>query len=99
MDRHDISAAVLSISTSGVHLGEDAEARAMARDVNDYAAEVKRDHPDRFGFFATLTLPDVDGALAELDRDFGTLGADGVVLLGEQRRHLLRRLDLRSALR
>ena len=27
-----------------------------------------RDHPGRFGFFATLPLPDVDDALAEIDR-------------------------------
>lgn len=81
MDRHDVASAVLSVSTPGVHLGDDADARAMARDVNDFAAQVVRDHPDRFGFFATLTLPDVDGALAELDRAFDTLGADGVVLL------------------
>jgi len=85
MDRHDIAAAVLSVSTPGVHLGDDAEARAMARDVNDFAAQVVRDHSDRFGFFATLPLPDVDGALAELDRALDTLGADGVVLLANHR--------------
>lgn len=81
MDRHGIAVAVLSVSTPGVHLGDDAEARTMARDVNDYAAQMVRDHPDRFGFFATLPLPDVDGALAELERVVDTLGADGVVLL------------------
>jgi predicted TIM-barrel fold metal-dependent hydrolase len=57
----------------------------MARDVNDFAAQVVRDHPERFGFFATLPLPDVDGALAELDRAFDTLGADGVILLANHR--------------
>jgi predicted TIM-barrel fold metal-dependent hydrolase len=85
IDRHDIDVAVLSVSTPGVHLGDDAEARSLARDVNDFAAAVVRDHPGRFGFFATLPLPDVDGALAELDRAFDTLGADGVVLLANQR--------------
>ena len=85
MDRHDIGAAVLSVSAPGVHLGDDAEARVMARDVNDFAAQVVRDHPDRFGFFATLPLPDVDGAVAELERAFDTLGADGVILLANHR--------------
>jgi predicted TIM-barrel fold metal-dependent hydrolase len=85
MDRHDIAAAVLSVSTPGVHLGDDADARAMARHVNDYAAQMTRDHPDRFGFFATLPLPDFDGALTELHRAFDTLGADGVVLLANHR--------------
>ena len=81
MDRHDVAAAVLSVSTPGVHLGDGADARNLARHVNEYAAQVVRDHPARFGFFATLTLPDVDGALAEIDHAFDTLGADGVVLL------------------
>jgi predicted TIM-barrel fold metal-dependent hydrolase len=38
-------------------------------------------HPGRFGLFATLTLPDVEGAVAEADYAFDVLGADGVVLL------------------
>jgi predicted TIM-barrel fold metal-dependent hydrolase len=53
----------------------------MARDVNEFAAEVARAHPARFGFFATLTLPDVDGALVEAAYALDALGAAGVVLL------------------
>jgi predicted TIM-barrel fold metal-dependent hydrolase len=85
MDRHQIATAVLSVSTPGVHLDDGADARAMARHVNEYTAQMVRDHPGRFGFFATLPLPDVDGALTELDRAFETLGADGVVLLANHR--------------
>jgi 6-methylsalicylate decarboxylase len=81
MDRHDIATAVLSVSTPGVHLGDGADARHMARYVNDYASQMAHDHPERFGFFATLPLPDVDGALDEMERAFATLGTDGVVLL------------------
>lgn len=81
MDSLGILAGVLSVSTPGVHLGDDSEARAMAREVNEYAARVAADHPGRFGFFATLTLPDVDGSLREAAYAFDTLGADGVVLL------------------
>jgi len=85
MEQHEIATAILSVSTPGVRLdpGERdvAEARKMARQVNEFSAEVVRDHPGRFGFFATLTLPDVDGALAELDYAFDVLGAAGVILL------------------
>jgi predicted TIM-barrel fold metal-dependent hydrolase len=81
LDTLDIAAGVLSVSTPGVHLGDDGEARTMAREVNEFAARICADHPGRFGFFATLTLPDVDGALAETTHAFDTLGADGVVLL------------------
>ncbi len=81
MDSLGIAAGVLSVSTPGVHLGDDAQARAMAREVNEFAARVAADHPGRFGFFATLTLPDVEGALHEAAYAFDRLGADGVVLL------------------
>ena len=85
MDAHDIAKAILSVSTPGVHPDpskrDDAGARAMARELNEFAAQVAGDHPGRFGFFATLTLPDVDGALAEAAHAFDTLGAAGVILL------------------
>jgi predicted TIM-barrel fold metal-dependent hydrolase len=85
MDRHDVATAVLSVSTPGVHLGDSADARAMAREVNDYAAQVVADHEGRFGFFATVPLPDVDGAIDEASRALDDLGADGVVLLANNR--------------
>jgi predicted TIM-barrel fold metal-dependent hydrolase len=44
-------------------------------------AEVVAANPNRFGFFATLTLPDVEQAIKAADHAFDQLGADGVVLL------------------
>lgn len=81
MDQSGIERAYFSVSTPGVHLGDDAEARAMARNVNEAAAEVVSRHPGRFGFFATLTLPDVEGALSAVQYAYDVLHADGVVLL------------------
>ena len=74
-------AGILSVSTPGVHLGNDAEARVKAREVNEFAAQVVSDRPDRFGFFATLTLPDVKGAIAEAAYALDQLHATGVILL------------------
>ena len=85
MSTFGIGRSILSVSTPGVHLGDDGDARVMARVVNDYSAQVVRDHPDEFGFFATLTLPDVDGAVAEANRAFAELKADGVVLIANSR--------------
>lgn len=85
MDELGIAAGVLSVSTPGVHLGQDRPARAMARRVNEFAAQVVADHPGRFGLFATLTLPDVEGALVEAAHAFDVLRADGVVLLANVR--------------
>ncbi len=85
MDSHEVRTSILSVSTPSVHLGRDAEARVMARLVNDYTAQVVADHPGRFEFFATVPLPDVDAALDEVARAYDELGAAGVVLLANHR--------------
>jgi predicted TIM-barrel fold metal-dependent hydrolase len=81
MDRLGIARAVLSISAPGVWTGDAAASAKLARDTNTYAARVVAEHPGRFGFFASLPLPDVPAALAELDHALDTLKADGVVLM------------------
>jgi predicted TIM-barrel fold metal-dependent hydrolase len=40
--------------------------------------------PDRLGFFATLPLPDVDGALKQMQHALDDLHADGVIFLTNQ---------------
>jgi predicted TIM-barrel fold metal-dependent hydrolase len=80
-----IAAAVVNpLSVAGVHHGDDANARYLTRSVNDALAKFSSGAPDRIGFFATLPMPDVDGALAEMAYALDTLGADGVILLSHQ---------------
>ncbi|WP_430335953.1 amidohydrolase family protein [Rhodococcus sp. ACT016] len=81
MDRRSISTGVLSISAPGVHFGDDREARRLARELNDFHAELVKDRPSRFGQFAVLPLPDIDGAVAEATYAINELHADGVVIL------------------
>ena len=81
MDRHGIETAVLSVSAPGVHFGDDRAARDLARRSNEATAEIVAAHPSRFGSFASLPLPDLDGALDEAAYALDSLGADGVVLL------------------
>ena len=81
MDRLGIATGMLSVSSPGVHFGNDARARALARSVNEFAARTMSDHRGRFGGFASLPLPDVDGALEEIAYAFDTLKLHGVVVL------------------
>src|ERR1700730_7103134 len=78
----DVGTAILSISTPGTaFLPNPADAAALARGLNDNTAELAAAHPDRFGFFATVPMPNVDEAVAEVVRSLDELHADGVVLL------------------
>lgn len=80
MDRQRIDTSILSVSSPGVHFGDDQAARRLARHVNDEGAAYVADYPGRFGLLASLPLPDLDGSMVELDRALGELEADGVVL-------------------
>ncbi|WP_040865357.1 amidohydrolase family protein [Nocardia exalbida] len=80
MDSLGVRKSYLSISSPGVHFGDDGAARKLARQVNEEGARLKRAHPERFGFFASTPLPDVDAALDEIVHAFDELDADGVVL-------------------
>src|ERR1700746_1655397 len=83
LDEARIDVAVASISTPGVHLGDAAAARILARRVNEYLADIRRDRPDRFGAFAALPLPDVDGALDQIPYALDRLELAGVPLVSE----------------
>lgn len=81
MDRLGIATSILSISSPGVHLGDAAAARDLAREVNEIGRRAVVDHPGRFGLFASLPLPDVDAALAEIAWCCERLDVNGFVLL------------------
>ena len=85
MDQHAIATGILSLSTPGPHFGDDAEARLLARQVNERLAELVKGRPDRFGMFASVPLPDVDGALEAVRHAYDDLATDGVILLANSR--------------
>ena len=78
LDAAEIDVAVPSISTPGVHFGDDAAAQKLARQVNEYLAGLKHDRPDRFGGLAALPLPDVEGSLKQIEYALDVLELDGV---------------------
>jgi aminocarboxymuconate-semialdehyde decarboxylase len=85
MDDAGIHVAITSISTPGVHMGDNAAAGKLARRCNEHSARLIQERPDRLGGFAAIPLPDVDGALRELEYALDTLKLDGVVLFSNAR--------------
>jgi predicted TIM-barrel fold metal-dependent hydrolase len=81
MDSQEIATGILSLTAPSVVRWDKKQRREMARRINEYTADLVAKRPDRFGNFATLPVPDVDGALRELEHALDTLRADGVILL------------------
>lgn len=80
MDGLGVRTAMLSISSPGVHFGDDTAARALARRVNEDGVRLRRDYPGRFGYLASTPLPDVEGAVAEATYALDELKSDGIVI-------------------
>ena len=81
MDAAGIAFAIGCLSIPGIWFGDVELARQMARQWNDDAASVVSDHPVRFGFFAAIAPPDVEGSLREIEYAFDVLKADGIGLM------------------
>ena len=79
MDKFGISVAILSLTQMGDVVYDNTEkGRAAVRTVNEYGAKCMSDFPKRFGLFASIPLPDVDGSLKEIEYAYGTLKCDGI---------------------
>lgn len=80
MNDAGVQTSVLTLAAPQPYFGNIQESRRIIRQVNEEAARVKREHPGRFLWCATLPLPDVKAAIEEARYALDTLHADGIKL-------------------
>ena len=57
MENQGIVYSILSYTTSGMQIDDPVFLRRLARECNEYLAELKRTYPTKFGGFALIPLP------------------------------------------
>ncbi len=81
MDKAGVLTALTSITTPALRFLDEAGARKLARECNEYTAKLVADRKGRFGMFAVMPMPSVEGTLHEIAYALDTLKADGIGLL------------------
>jgi len=86
MDKFGIATSIISATVPAEPFYDGTEkSRTVARGVNDFIAKMIVDHPGRFGLFAAIPMPDIDGTLREIEYAFDTLHADGIGIFSSVR--------------
>jgi predicted TIM-barrel fold metal-dependent hydrolase len=81
MDSAGVATAILSITEPGVWFGDNDATVSLARACNEWNAKLASNSRGRFGSFASLPLPNVDGSLREIEYALDTLKVDGIGLM------------------
>lgn len=81
MAQAGVTYTLTSPTTPAASFGDVQTMRTMARISNEYGAQLARDYPQKFGFFATLPMLDVEGALLEIAYSVDVLKANGIAML------------------
>ncbi|GLA90046.1 hypothetical protein AtubIFM56815_005595 [Aspergillus tubingensis] len=82
MNRNGTQKAILSLTAPGAVIApNDNGRRTLARQANEFTAQLRDEQPERFGFFAALPcLLDTEGTLEEIRYSLDVLKAEGVTL-------------------
>ena len=80
MKKMGIDVAMLSFSTPGVSLKDEAFSKGLARQCNEYISDLKKKYPGRFGGFAAIPLLYMQSSVEELVYALDILKLDGVCL-------------------
>lgn len=96
MKKHNFTKVFMSISTPGVYFNGNDFSRRLARRCNEYMADIIYRNPEKFGGFAAVPLPDVEGAITELKYSLDELKLDGVGLLSNVNGNYLGKKEYRE---
>ena len=89
MDAAGIDMQVLSLNSPGIEQADVAEQVAIARESNDFLADVVKKNPKRFAAFASLPIAAPEQAADELDRRVRQQGFKGTLINGHTRARYL----------
>ena len=81
LDRTGIETAVLSLPAGTIGFLDGGAQSTMARRINQFASDMAREHPGRFGLFALLPMPQIEASLAEIAHALDELGTTGIGLM------------------
>lgn len=82
MEKAGIATSLVSMTSPGIWFDDGSDpARQRARICNEYGAQMISDYPGRFGMFAAIPLPDMEGSLSEIEYALDALKLDGIGLL------------------
>jgi predicted TIM-barrel fold metal-dependent hydrolase len=90
MDRNSIAVSIVSLGAPATSVKDGPSPAAFCRQMNEYAADLCKRHPGRFGFFATVpSFDDTAACIAEIGYALGELKASGVNVLTSYGGHYL----------
>ncbi|WP_432630362.1 amidohydrolase family protein [Brotaphodocola sp.] len=80
MEECGIDFSIVSVSSPHPYYGDEEACIRITRAMNEESAKLKVDHPDKFGFFASLPLPSIEASVQEIIYADEVLHANGVKL-------------------
>ena len=89
MDQLKIERTVVSISSPGIYFGDSEFTQKLARQCNEFSADLISKNPQRFGAFAVLPFPNLKASIDELKYALDDLKLDGIALLSSINGHYL----------
>ena len=82
MAKGDVTQAVLSLASIPDNWfgGDPARAAELAHECNEFALQMTKDYPGKFGLYCSLPMIDVEASLREIEYGFSVMKCDGIGL-------------------